>query len=567
MNAIKYIFAMLCGAILVLGSQPISDFMQNLRGPSADNAAVGVMETTTAEELGSSHGASLDNDVQQQPDVAVTTTSGHRPSDPELKLDPEIQARIDAVLGQSPSPRVQDSDPSAETESATATTDATEPAADIDKVPTQVALSPPKMDTPALESLNPIPDAFATRSSTEPIRHKAPLHDRMLTPGNFLYLGGFRPPHKDRNGEMYSLGGWGMTFRADGDPSGPDDGLPGSLYIVGSHSRQLVAEIAIPKPLISLRHVIDELPQAEELQALGDITGGIRERLTNGSSEPFQIGGMQYHDRRLFWTLYKYYNVETIDHMSHGASSPFTSRPFPEGMWHLGPAGTGISAWHSYKHAGYIFEIPDAAAKNWFGGRNLISGLQIVTGLNIASHGPAMYAYTAPKTGTPHGTALNAVPLVYNDIDIPAPDFHPSDRWTGGAWLTLGRKHAVIIVGRKALGPNYYGDARPFDCTPDKGFHGTPYQAQMLFYAPESLLKSARQEAEPTQVRPWLHWDAKTPGGDFAQYMFPTCGNNIGGVSYDRKHSLLYVCQVNAGTTVDREYEFLPVIHVFRIVE
>ena len=546
MKFLKYILAILCASVMILGGRHISNLTASLRGEqSVDDIS------------------EVERPIETSHDVIPAPAAVHH--EERFQLDAEIQARVDEILARGSRPSSREVEASLVTVAQSVVTAAEEPLGH--------PLSSPKIELPLLD----IPDArvlnspsirnAAGVSKSKSIRHQAPLHERMLTPGNFLYLGGFRPPHFDRNQAAFSLGGWGITLRPDGDPSGAPDSCPGSLYIVGSQAKQLVAEISIPEPYISGKRIIDELPVAEILQQFGDITGGIREQLTAGSSEPFQIGGMQFVGNRLHWTIYKYYNVETHDYFSHGTSSPFTSRPFPEGLWHLGPVGTGQSVWHSYKHAGYIFEIPDAAAKNWFGGRNLISGLQIATGLNIASHGPAMYAYSLPAHGTAHGTSLDAVPLVVSDIDRPAPGFHPADRWTGGAWLTLGNKHAVIIAGRKSLGPVYYGDARPQDCTPDKGFHGTPYEAQILFYSPEMLAHAARQSVDPYQVTPWLQWNQDTPGGDFSQYLFPSCNQHIGGVTYDRKNSLLYVCQIDAGATRDFEYEFLPVIHVFRIVD
>ncbi len=396
-------------------------------------------------------------------------------------------------------------------------------------------------------------------------RHPAPLHEQMVTPGNFTYLGGFRPPHVSGMKSTFQYGGWSLAFDSHGDPTGADDGYPGSLYVVGHPNEELVAEISIPRPVISKSGVMDELSVAEVLQPFGDITGGIRAEMTQGSSEPFRIGGMHVIDERLHWTLYKYYNVQTIDYPSHGVSALSTTRPRPEGMWHLGPPNTGRSEWHSYKHAGYILEMPREFADKWFGGRNLMSGLQIATGLNIASHGPAMYAYQLPRRGTANDAAIDAIPLVYNDIHRPAPGFNPADRWTGGAWLTVGDRETVIITGRKALGEVYYGEARPSDCSIDKGFHGAPYEAQMLFYAPQALIAAAHGKMEPTQVTPWYVWNQSTPGGGLAQYLFPSCNQHLGGIAYDRANHLLYLVQINAGTTSDDSYGVLPVIHIFRI--
>lgn len=422
----------------------------------------------------------------------------------------------------------------------------------------ETALSEPVVD----EVPAPV---FRARSSVSAIRHVAPLHEQMVTPGNFEYLGAFRPPHTDNGKARFSYGGWAMAFHERGDAGGETDGYSGSLFLTGHRQEDLVAEISIPQPVIS--RSMDELPVASVLQPLSDITAGIREYMTQGSSEPFQIGGLCVVGDRIHWTLYKYYNVQTVDYPSHGVSSLSLSDPRPEGLWHLGPSNTGRSEWHSYKHAGYIFEIPpDQAQQWWFGGRNLISGLQIATGLNIASHGPAMFAYSLPEGTASKNQDLDALPLAYNDIARPAPDFIPSDRWTGGAWLTLDDKHTVIIVGRKSLGESYYGEARPHDCSSDKGFHGAPYEAQVRFYAPQLLAATAARKTDPTSVVPWDVWDHDSPGGGFHRYLFPTCTQMLGGVAYDRKNNLLYVAQIDAGTTIDQPYASLPAIHVFRIV-
>lgn len=418
------------------------------------------------------------------------------------------------------------------------------------------AISPEVSDVVSPESSHPLP-----------IRHAAPLHEQMVTPGNFEYLGAFRPPHVKTPEATFSFGGWAMAYYDRGDEGGENDGHPGSLFLTGHRQQDLVAEISIPRPLISATHSMDELPVASVLQPLSDMTGGIRKFMTQGSSEPFQIGGLCVVSNRLHWTLYKYYNVQTIDYPSHGTSSLTLSNPAPEGLWHLGPSNSGQSQWNSYKHAGYIFDIPEDQARQWwFGGRNLISGLQIATGLNIASHGPAMFAYSLPVRNAAERPDVDAIPLLYNDLSRPSPEFVPSDRWTGGAWLTLNDKQTVIITGRKSLGQSYYGEARPQDCSTDKGFHGAPYEAQVRFYAPQALAASAAGKTDPTSITPWDVWDHDSPGGGFNQYLFPACAQFTGGLAYDRKNNLLYLAQIDAGTTTGHPYEPLPVIHVFRIV-
>jgi hypothetical protein len=406
------------------------------------------------------------------------------------------------------------------------------------------------------------------KSAAQPaIRHRAALHDSMITPGNFEYVGAFRAPQTGDNDSTFAYGGSGVAYNPEGDSSGPDDGHPGSLFLVGHQQQQRVAEISIPVPVNSKYKQIDDLPAASLLQPFSDITDGLLEEMTAGSSEHFQLGGMVVTNGLLHWTMHKYYNVANIDYPSHGTSGLDLQSSIADGPWHLGPMNSGRPEWHSYKHAGYIFEIPSAEANQWFGGRNLISGLQISTGLQASSQGPAMFAYSLPPEGTAPGASLSAIPLVWYSLQQPIGRHHPADSWRGGAWLTLGNKQAVVIAGRKALGDFYYGEARPQDCTPDKGYHGPPYEVEMLFYSPASLIHAANGSLPAEGLRPWFRWDSLTDGGGINQYLFSTCSQEIGGLAYDRERNLLYLVQLNAGALADNRNEPFPVVHVFRVID
>ena len=305
------------------------------------------------------------------------------------------------------------------------------------------------------------------------------------------------------------------------------------------------------------------------LQPFGDITGGLQRLLTGDSSEPFQIGGMQVVDGRLHWTLFRYYNVAGNDFASHAVSSLHIDElSGVEGLWHLGPMNSSIPQWHSYKHAGYITEIPEPAASELFGGRNLMSGLQISTGLSYSSQGPALFAYRLPEPGqlAPDGS-LDAVPLLWYSEQQPLDGHHPADRWTGAAWLTLGGRQAVVAVGRKAHGAVYYGEARPHDCYPYKGYHGSAYETQMLFYDPADLAAAASGQRSACGLAPWYRWDSHDPGGGIDRFMFQACGRDIGGMTYDRANNVLYIVEADAGCTSEDEWEPTPVIHAFRVVD
>ncbi len=45
------------------------------------------------------------------------------------------------------------------------------------------------------------------------------------------------------------------------------------------------------------------------------------------------------------------------------------------------------------------------------------------------------------------------------------------------------------------------------------------------------------------------------------------CGQELGGLAYDRERNLIYLVQISAGYTSDNEFEPLPIIHVFHLTE
>ena len=150
-------------------------------------------------------------------------------------------------------------------------------------------------------------------------------------------------------------------------------------------------------------------------------------------------------------------------------------------------------------------------------------------------------------------------------MSAPLAGHDPTDSWKGAAWLTLGSKQAVVVVGRKGHAPYHYGLAKPTDCYDYKGYHAASYEAQMLFYRPEDILAGAQQSVPNTT--PWYRWNSDTPGGGFDRFMYQECRKQIGGITLDRRRNILYVVEVDAGLSKVNDYEKLPVVHVFRIVD
>ena len=88
---------------------------------------------------------------------------------------------------------------------------------------------------------------------------------------------------------------------------------PASLFLVGHIYDQLVAEISIPRPVISLHQSLDDLSVSELLQPFGDVTGGLRAAIPTDQPQPYHVCGLQVAGHALHWTLFRYYNVEGYD--------------------------------------------------------------------------------------------------------------------------------------------------------------------------------------------------------------------------------------------------------------
>ncbi|UCH26618.1 MAG: hypothetical protein JSV66_02925, partial [Trueperaceae bacterium] len=86
------------------------------------------------------------------------------------------------------------------------------------------------------------------RSATLSLRVTAPSggDGERLQPSDLTYLGAFRFPPGGDPPTTWGWGGTAMTFYPGGDPGGPDDSFPGSLFATGNDQQQYLSEISIP---------------------------------------------------------------------------------------------------------------------------------------------------------------------------------------------------------------------------------------------------------------------------------------------------------------------------------
>ena len=116
----------------------------------------------------------------------------------------------------------------------------------------------------------------APTPTVEPTAEPTPPATDLLQPGDLAYRGAFRLP-ADPAGMGWEWANWGsaLTYYPDGDPAGPADGYPGSLFGTGHDWNQYVSEVSIPVPVVSPGKDVNDLNTATTLQPFADIRGGL----------------------------------------------------------------------------------------------------------------------------------------------------------------------------------------------------------------------------------------------------------------------------------------------------
>jgi len=372
----------------------------------------------------------------------------------------------------------------------------------------------------------------------------------LIQPSDLIYQGAFAYPP----GDEWAYSGHALTYYPEGNPSGPFDGYPGSLYAAGHTHHDLVGEITIPKPVIS--DDFAELPKASVLRPLADITGGWKDTCTyNHDCIYREVDGLAYVSNvdRVAWNLRDWYNVAGHDQDSLGWSDLDLSGA--RGVWHIGDRPSDDDVFHNAKTCNYLFLAPESFASESLAGKRLIAGNHRAAGAFGGSQGPTLYALAPWQDGDPptSGQTLEALPLLYYPeiypgcLDDPEqchfPDYRPKDDWGGGAWLQDRDTSGVLIVGRKGLGPNCYGtpaECGGDPCDPYKGYHAYPYEPQILFYDPAELEEVVIGDREAWEVVPY---DVYSP---VDMVLDPACAT-LAAAAHDGERKVLYVTEQGAG--------------------
>jgi hypothetical protein len=388
------------------------------------------------------------------------------------------------------------------------------------------------------------------------------IQGHRIYPANLIYKGAFAYP----SGDEWAYSGHALAYYPDGDPTGPADSYPGSLYAAGHTNDDLVGEIIIPEPVISGN--FDDLTKASVLQPLTDTTEGwISDCTYAGDCIYREVDGLEYlpNINKIAWNLRDWYNVTAYDQDSLGWSD--LDMTGAQGVWHIGERPSDNNEFHNAKTCNYLFKAPESFADPYLDGKWLIAGNHREAGALGGSQGPTLYALAPWEDGSPPESEqnLDALALVYypeiypgcydNPDECYFPDYRAMDNWGGGAWVQTVTGSAVLIFGRKGLGDNCYGT--PEHCGGDpceiyKGYHAYPYEPQILFYDPEELREVVAGTREPREVLPY---EVYSPVDE----VFDRECATFGAVAYDQEGGLMYVTEQEAGPWGE------TVVHVWEV--
>jgi hypothetical protein len=405
---------------------------------------------------------------------------------------------------------------------------------------------------------SPVTPPTATATPTATPTTGAP--PGLIEPSDLVYQGAFAYPE----GDAWAYSGHALAYYPGGDPTGPADGYPGSLYAAGSAGEgfDLVGEMTIPQPLIS--EGFGDLPAASLLQDLTDITGGWKDNCTYAAGCMYrELDGLEYlpNVEKIVWNLRDWYNTAAYDQDSLGWSN--LDKTGAQGVWHIGDRPSEDNLFHNAKACNYLLRAPESFADQYLDGKWLIAGNHREAGALGGSQGPTLYALAPWEDGDPPapGQNLDARALLYyrdiyecvwegegNINEHPAPGvcdfpgYRGMDNWGGGAWVQTADKTGILIVGRKGLGDNCYGSTElcgEDPCAPSSGYHAYPYQPQILFYDPQDLTEALAGSRDPWEGLPYA---VHTVGEAFE----PQCAV-LGAAAHDAERGLIYVTERQAG--------------------
>ena len=385
--------------------------------------------------------------------------------------------------------------------------------------------------------------------------------DHRIQPEDLIYIGAFKLPDDSSASyvKTWNYGGHSMTYYPNGDPDGPDDGYPGSIFATGHAWEHQVSEIRIPVPVISQTKNVDDLNTATTLQPFHDILDVSDLEIPRTGLAYLPPQGAQVTPKLYF--CWGYHMQQEPPDLTHGWCELDLSAPRIQRGWYLSGLATHNQ---NISTNDYLCDIPS----EWADAN--VQGMRLATGRyrdgGWSGQGPALFAIGPWNQGNPPplGSGLQNTPLilysstyVYGAENHTLDNYHHSDEWSGAAWITAGKKSAVIFVGTKGFGDCWYGNPEGpcLDCE-DRGWWSDEFRGQILLYDTLDLAQVAAGIKQPWESQPYASMDID-------QYLFNVTSiqqkSHVNAACFDRNDGLLYIFENRADG--DK-----PIIHVWEVI-
>ena len=348
----------------------------------------------------------------------------------------------------------------------------------------------------------------------------------LFNPSGIEYKGAFTLP------ESFAYGGDALSYNPNGDGGqsggGSTDGYAGSLYIsdINLPDHGFCAEVTIPAPLISVSHNIDDLNEVSIIQSAFNI----RPDNVNAWGDYVDIWRSDFEyvpeKNQLYSSWSIYYTVTDVKHSSISFCDPDDlSGSTKYGAWYVGAQ----DELPNDKMLGdYLFQAPQSWADTNTSGRALINGRYREGGLS--GLGPTLYSIALLDTVSPPPDAVLPFTTLLqygsvtgsDDYNFPNSivDYNHSDLWRDADWVSGGETNAVMIIGDKAHGDNWYGYQGermrhnwvicdlPYPEFPEtdpngKGWQAHDYIPMAIFYNPDDLAAVANGTISSFEPQPY----------------------------------------------------------------
>ncbi|MCI0495202.1 T9SS type A sorting domain-containing protein [candidate division KSB1 bacterium] len=384
----------------------------------------------------------------------------------------------------------------------------------------------------------------------------------LIHPDGLQYLGAIRLP------ESMSYGGDAIAYNSDGDGgqsgSGASDGFPGSIFVTDLNQQEhgFVAEMTIPKPIISPSKNLDELNEPAFIQQPANI------RPANVNNWPYVDvwrTGLAYisDGAKLYssWGFHYQLGEEKTASLSCCDANNLKGST-KRGAWFIGtknqfPVDPMLND--------YLFAVPQSWANDNLSGRSILTGRYRDGGLS--GLGPTLYAVSPVHSATlpSAGAELPLTKLLqYGSVEGTDNYHYPnsidgykhSDAWRDANWISVPNQSSVMIIGNKAMGDNWYGYQRErllhdwlIADTPEpefwstdaegKGWQAHHWVPMAILFDPADLANVAKGNMDFWSPQPYaaVRFDESTFWG---------AKQEITSACYDPVNHFLYITEFNA---------------------